>query len=352
MLHATSSSIELTTPARNFWPILDYLRARGLDADGVLAPAGFDEDGLRDVERRVSRAEADAIRAELLRACPEPGLGVAVARHVGPEIFDVLECAARASATTGDMIAVINRFARLADSDYHFWLEPMGSRRLWRFKASEHATAPEACRRALHVFLSEFRIGVLQASGRRILGRPIPMHEIWFDWSAPDDLAAYAALFDAPVRFDAPFVAIVFDVEALAFPVPGNDPTTRTVLEQVAERRLASLGRATTFADRTRAIIAEECARGAPSLSRIARRLGTTPWTLRRRLGAEGQHYHALIQSTRLELARACLLDPECSITEIAFRLGFRDQSNFFKAFRRWTGQTPAEYRRSASANR
>src|SRR5262249_14401426 len=129
----------------------------------------------------------------------------------------------------------------------------------------------------------------------------------------------------------------------------GRDPTTRTVLEQVAEHRLASLARPTTYTDRTRALIAEECARGALSLSRIARRLGTTPWTLRRRLGAEGRHFHALIDARRWEMARACLLDPDCTITEVAYRLGFRDQSNFFKAFRRWTGQTPAEYRRRCS---
>jgi AraC-like DNA-binding protein len=350
MLHATS--LDLTTPTRNFWPLLDFARERGIEADRLLLPAGLGEGELRDAEGRVSRAAGDAIRRELLHACPEPALGVAVARHVGPEIFDVLECSARASANVGEVIDVINRFARLADADYHFWLEPMGGRRLWRFNATDHSSSPEDTRSALHVFETEFRIGVLQTAGRRIFGRNIPMHEIWLDWPAPSDprgASAYAESFDAPVRFDAPFVAIVFLGEALALPVPWHDPTTRKMLEQVAAHRLASLARPRTYSDRTRELIAEECGRGALSLSRIARRLGTTPWTLRRRLGEEGQHFHSLIDATRFEMAKACLLDPDCTITEVAYRLGFRDQSNFFKAFRRWTGQTPAEYRRAVA---
>jgi AraC-like DNA-binding protein len=81
-------------------------------------------------------------------------------------------------------------------------------------------------------------------------------------------------------------------------------------------------------------------------MPQVARRMATTESTLRRHLGAEGTSFRELLDQSRQEAARAYLADSKLSLTEVAFRLGFQNATSFFKQFKRWTGETPAEYRR------
>ena len=339
---------DLTVPARRFWPAVDYLRARGFDPDEVLAPTGYAEARLRAPDLLLPRAASDRIIDRLVQACPEPGLGMRVAAHVGSTTFDVIEYAARSSATLGDAVRLTNRFAPLADAQYHFWVEAIGERRLWRFKARSGSAGSDP--RTFHVYTTEFRIGSLQVIGRRVFGRKVPLLEIWLDW--PDPAApGYLELFDAPVRFDAPFVAVVFSAETFDLPLPGHDPALFAVLERFANAQLAHVRGGVSLPDQVKDAIVDMCPRGEPSLGEVATLLGTTPWTLRRRLRAEGLSYHALLAETRREVACACLLDPRMNLAAIAYRVGFRDESSFFKSFRRWTGKTPTAYRRDAHAS-
>ena len=138
----------------------------------------------------------------------------------------------------------------------------------------------------------------------------------------------------------------MFPAEALERSLPAADPTLTKLLQRQADELLARLPRVESIGDQVRRVIQEELRGGEPSMEQIARRLATTSSTLRRRLSGEGQSFRELLEKTRLELARAYLADPRLSITEVAFRLGFRDASTFFKSFKRWTGRTPADYRR------
>ncbi|WP_394828044.1 helix-turn-helix transcriptional regulator [Pendulispora albinea] len=129
----------------------------------------------------------------------------------------------------------------------------------------------------------------------------------------------------------------------------GADPVLANLIGQQAETMLADLRRTSTSDDVRRAV-REELRSGAPAMDRIARRLSTTPSTLRRRLSEEGVRYKDLLESARRESAYAYLRDPSLTMTEIAFRLGYRDATAFFRVFKRWTGQTPTEYRRSSES--
>ena len=84
----------------------------------------------------------------------------------------------------------------------------------------------------------------------------------------------------------------------------------------------------------------------AASLSAVASELRLPGRTLQRRLAAEGTSFAALLDSVRHELAIEHMADPRTSLAEIAFALGFADQAGFHRAFMRWTGRTPGEYRK------
>src|SRR5262245_58421573 len=125
------------------------------------------------------------------------------------------------------------------------------------------------------------------------------------------------------------------------------EPALAQLLDQQLAAQLAALpAEEASFLDRIRSALFAELDRGEPTLEAIAARLRMSPRTLQRRLREEGSSLSAVLDRLRAELALRYLGEPRTSIGEVAFRLGFSDPTTFHRAFRRWTGQTPAEYRR------
>ncbi|WP_288435785.1 helix-turn-helix transcriptional regulator, partial [uncultured Pseudomonas sp.] len=92
--------------------------------------------------------------------------------------------------------------------------------------------------------------------------------------------------------------------------------------------------------------LGESAGAGQPAVEQIASRLRLPSWTLRRKLAEEGTQYRALLNLTRRDLALAYIRDTEASFGEIAYLLGFASPAAFQRAFKRWTDQTPGDWRR------
>ena len=117
------------------------------------------------------------------------------------------------------------------------------------------------------------------------------------------------------------------------------------IFEPELRKRLASLQGNATFEERTRAVLLEALPSGQFAVEAVARRLGVSSRTLQRRLREEGTSYKDVVNTTREGLARQYLRRPHLTSTEIAFLLGFEEPTSFFRAFQRWTGETPERMR-------
>jgi AraC-like DNA-binding protein len=148
-------------------------------------------------------------------------------------------------------------------------------------------------------------------------------------------------------RFGAPFNGFSAPARYLSMPVQGADPNLHALIRKHAEAMLAELPRAHSLTERVRALLAEQLANGAPSLGQIARHVSMSERTLARHLEDEGTTYKALLEDLRRRLARRYVRRSELPFAEIAALLGFSQAAAFHRAFRRWTGRTPLEYRRS-----
>jgi AraC-like DNA-binding protein len=151
----------------------------------------------------------------------------------------------------------------------------------------------------------------------------------------------------APVRFGAPQCAVALAPADLALPARAPDPALAVWLRAQAEATLSKLSPALPASDAVARRLVESLPRGEGTQQAIASALGLGERTLQRRLAGEGTTFAALLERSRRELAEGFLRDQRLTASEVAFLLGYADPSTFFRAFKRWTGRTPQQFRAS-----
>jgi len=161
------------------------------------------------------------------------------------------------------------------------------------------------------------------------------------DFGRVDD---YVKALDAPVTFGAERNTIRLDREKLHALLPGHNIDIVKANDRVVEHYLATMEPHRVAAE-VREILIQLLPSGKASQNRIAEHLHRSLSTLQRQLQTEGTNYQQIREETRRILAQDYVSDGELSLSQIAYLLGFSDQSNFSRAFKRWTGVSPREYR-------
>jgi AraC-like DNA-binding protein len=146
-------------------------------------------------------------------------------------------------------------------------------------------------------------------------------------------------------RFGQPFTRVAFDAKRLDLPVVTADRTALQLARSLCERALDEIDPDAGLIDRVRSQVWNN--EGFSSLQIVAERLGVSPRTLKRRLAARDVSFSELVERERRERALMLLRSP-MSIDQVAERLEYSTASTFVRAFHRWTGTTPAVYRRAS----
>ncbi len=183
-----------------------------------------------------------------------------------------------------------------------------------------------------------------------LAGGPVPMMDISFKHAAPEGLPLdeYQRIFRAPLQFGAPANEARFVAAFLDLPIANADVTLFPALTQAVEERLLAHQRSLEEPPIVQAVrerIQSQLMRDAARLPEVATALGVTVRTLQRKLAEAEVTFSGLVDVTRRELAQRYLRDRSLSLAEIAFLLGFSEQSSFSHAFRAWFGGTPAAWR-------
>ena len=177
--------------------------------------------------------------------------------------------------------------------------------------------------------------------------RPLPLEEVRFAFASPENGERWTRLFGVPVRFDAAASELVLPCEPLGWPNVQTERSLETFLKSAPYRLIVPSHDAQTLTERVLALFGDDLSRPLPSAVETGRRLGLSVSTLRRRLEEEGTSYQGLKDECRRTAAIRYLAATDLTLADIASLLGFDEPSAFFRAFRRWTGTTPARYRAS-----
>lgn len=180
-----------------------------------------------------------------------------------------------------------------------------------------------------------------------LIGRRVALERAEFAYRRPSHSREYTLMYTQNLRFDADFTGIRFDAKLLAMPVVQDARTLRRFLRSAPQSLFLRYRNADSWTARIRRHLRGwQRAESLPGFDDLAAELGTAPTTLRRRLAAEGTSYRGIKDKLRSDQAIDLLCHGTLSVDEIAARLGFQDASAFHRAFKRWTGLQPGQYRR------
>jgi AraC-like DNA-binding protein len=320
--------------ARLLLPFVAAADELSLRVDAGLASVGLTRADLENPELRVSHYAADRLIRNSTRAYPD--FGLIAAEHLLPVHLDIVEYSARSQPTLrGALEHAIRYYALLHDGfEASFLLDDQSATFRVGFGALVLADA-----------VYEFVLAVHVMAARRMTGKPdLNPAAVHFKHPRPENIARHEKLFRCPVLFGQPQTALVYPRNYLELPLVAADSGLAQLLERHASEQLQRLGRSALLRERVREFVRQDLT-GKLTAEHMAKRLGMSPRTLHRRLVDEGITYRALVDDVRREMALHCLRDPQLSIGEVGYLLGFTTSAAFHRAFRRWTGTTATQYR-------
>ena len=192
---------------------------------------------------------------------------------------------------------------------------------------------------------AELSLGMFHNIFKAALGANWSPLEIRFEHDRPDDVQEHETYFGAPVRFGRRTNAFAFHRHDLAARMPGQDPYLFAMVAAFLESRCKRVDNIENLATVVRDQIKLQLGDKLPTLPKIANALGLTNVAFHKRLKAQHLLFPDLLRAARRELALHYLNDPDMSLTEIAYNLGYSELSAFSRAFRNWTGMNPQKYR-------
>jgi AraC-like DNA-binding protein len=313
------------------------LDERGLGTDELLARCGLRRDDFHCVEGRLRLDDAQRFVEEVGRTLGDPDVGLTFGSQ-GPLGDGVVLYAVRCCATLGDAYRTVSRLHRLITEVGRVELEEEGDRaRLALY------TPPNE--EGLGRHFAEMYLGLWLRGARELTGVHWNPTAVRFRHPEPARLDAHRALFAAPLFFDQSRDELEFDPRQLELPLRTAEPTLARILEGYGVELLARLPPADDFPVAVRRAVASSLGSGEPTLEHLAGQFNLTPRTLQRRLSSQGLSLRGVIDDERHQLALRHMERRDLSLAEVAFMLGFDAVTSFHRAFRRWTGQTPADYR-------
>ena len=315
------------------------LDAAGCDGAALLAEAGFDLKELDGPDTRCPLTKTAHLWRLALAATGDPAFGLKLTKQYKHTMFHALGYGLSASSTLKDAFERVQRFSHVVSdaveyqfyrcgSEYHFILEPV-------------ADVPVESIDAL--------VGMYLQLCRSLIGREFSPLSIELQRPRPAVIDDFQRLWRAPLQFGAEQNRLVFDRDSIERLLDSGNPELARLSDAISTQYLARIERHNTEA-RVREVVTQRLQTSEPTQEEVAELLNMSARTLQRKLGDSGTTFKKILDETRHALALAYMSTPQNSVNEITHLLGFSCSSSFNRAFRRWTGLSPTEWRAGSTS--
>lgn len=328
--------------------LIAFAVLRGADRDALVAGAGIEPATLDDHDARLPFGSYVRAMGLAKQLTGDPALALRYGAQIDLSDISVTGLLALASRDMDEALAQLNRYGSLV-------VEVPGLQGAPRFVVQDEDT-PEGEQR----WLIDRRGSpnsfpeLTESTLARMVCRPrafapsLRTHAVEVTHPAPPHAAVYEEILGCPVRFGAARNAMRIDRTWGPHPVSVTPRYVFGILAAHAETLLERLAGTNTVRGAVERLLLPDLHKGIPGVDGTARALGMSRQTLFRRLKAEGTSFAAVVDGVRERLARDYLAAGKVSITETAYLVGFSDPAAFSRAFKRWTGASPADWRKGA----
>jgi AraC-like DNA-binding protein len=318
---------------------LQSVRGRDLNADELLANVGLSASLLDMPQARVSAKHYGALWRAIAAALDDEFFGQD-SRRMKAGSFAMLCHAVLGCKTLGQALDRSLRFYALILDD----ISGSVQRDAQEARIVLHERVPGASQR---VFAHELLLMLLYGVSCWLVGRRIPILRTEFSYAEPAHSAEYRLMYCADLRFNRPNTLLAFEAGYLDLPVVQNERSAKDFLRTAPENILLKYKNVSSLAARVRRRLRQFLPGSVPDFEQLSGEMGMTPATMRRRLHEEGESYQSIKDQLRRDLAISYLSHSNRSVMDIALELGFAERSAFHRAFRKWTGASPGEFRRT-----
>jgi AraC-like DNA-binding protein len=318
--------------------MLKFAASRGFDPAAILQAGGIKPRLLADPDARIPVEDYLRVQEAAEALLADDCFGLHMGEYFEPGSYSIVGYLMSACSTIAEAFGLSDRYGRLIGN-------LIRAKPRIRPGAIEFVfyTAPLSPRMSRHCFDTVF--SSLVRLVRELSGRPISPLAVRFQAPEPVSRAEYERIFRCPLSFGDRENALRYDLSLASLPIAQANPSLRDHFESYARRLLNQL-EAPSLADDVAVALSRLIPQGKATIKTVAAEFGLSPRRLQERLAEEARPYRSILDRTREALARGYLRDG-LPVAEAAFLVGFADESSFRRAFKKWTGVGPGEYRRA-----
>lgn len=324
--------------------VIEFAEERGASREELLAQAGIDPVLLEDLDARIPLTQHAALLRTAKTMCNDPAFALHYGEAVNLAEVSVVGLIGYACETMFDAFVQLQRYSRLM-MDFGLGMQPRFALAsepdgLWlEDNRPDPNSTPE---------LTETVFAQMVSGTRRFGDTPFVL-AVEVTHAEPGYAHEYERVLGAPVNFRCARNRMRIDENWLTRRVEAQPKYAFAILARHADEMLAELDRLDSFAARVEQMLLAKLHTGDVGIATMAAQLGLSRDTLYRRLKREGVTYEGLVAAVRHRMALDYLAGDRVSVSETAYLLGFSDPAAFSRAFRRWTGRSPRDYRRAAN---
>jgi AraC-like DNA-binding protein len=314
----------------------------GLDTGDILAAAQLDTATIQDPDARIPIEQVDALWRKAYEVSQDPNLALHAIEVLPFGAYRVIDFLASSAPTVGAALAKVSDYFPLVN-DLVRLPYIVGSQDV-AFRV-EAPSRPAVITRPY----AEYTLAAVFLRTRVATNLRYRLVRVDFSHPCPGDTTEHERAFECPVRFGVDRCQLVIARDVWDTPSASADRALFSLLDAHARRLLEHLPVSRDILTRVRQAIDSELRGGHPSLESVAKDLAVSPRTLQRRLREEGVVFNDVLDEMRFRAAKGYLAQGDVAGAEVAYLLGFAEQSSFNRAFKRWSGQTPTEFRLSSN---
>lgn len=322
--------------------LLTCAESLGASVGQLLADAELNARELQDGDNRIDLIYLMRLGYSAIRQTGRPDLGLILGRHASISRFGYAGLAAMTAPTLGEGLNMLTEYEPLHSRCYRG-----SSQLLQQGNTTQLAFYSIAPYNDYTYFVVDAVLGGWVSAIHWMTGRSDLIAQAQFEFSTPAYYESYPTAFPCPVQFHQELNALILAPGALDTPLLNSNATLHQSLRRTCDELLAQVAMADSYRNKVLKVLGTMLHGKTPSIEEVALQLCIPPWTLRRKLKEEETAFQTLVDEMRRDVALSYMKNTGLTFGEIAYLLGFSTPGAFQRAFKRWSGTTPGEYRKS-----